>query len=209
MFFDVPVSPDADTARDWAVNELSKDKYQAHGPSWWERVRDAISDFFSRIFTVDFAGNPVGAVVTILILVGLVGLVVYVVAGPVRRARRGHKARAVFDDDHRSAAEMRKAADAAADAGDWNLAVLERFRAIVRSLEERDLLPERPGMTATEAASAAGARFSRVAMDMGRAADVFDRVRYGGLAATSDDDNSLRALDQAAQSLQVLSEVTP
>ena len=43
----------------------------------------------------------------------------------------------------RTAAEIRAAADAAAAAGDWTTAVLERFRAIVRGLEERAVLDER------------------------------------------------------------------
>ena len=62
--------------------------------------------------------------------------------------------------------QIRAAADAAAAAGDWALAVLERFRAIVRGLEERTVLDERAARTAHEAALAAAARLPALAAEL-------------------------------------------
>ena len=57
----------------------------------------------------------------------------------VGRSRRA--ARRLFDDE-RDARALARAADAAAERGDWGTAVVERFRAIIRSLDERGLIED-------------------------------------------------------------------
>ena len=106
--------------------------------------------------------------------------VAFWVAGPVRARVAGRpRPWSSSGDDARTAAELRAAADAAAARGDWSTAVLERFRAVVRSLEERALLDDRPGRTAHEAAEAAAARLPARAAELRRAARLFDDVCYG------------------------------
>ena len=115
--------------------------------------------------------------------------------GPVRRTASG--ATTLFVGRTRSAAEHRRAADQAAASSRWEEAVLERYRAIVRSLEERTILDPRPGRTADEAAADAALVLPLVAADLRAAAQTFDTVAYGGRSASSTDDRFLRELDRA------------
>ena len=101
----------------------------------------------------------------------------------------------LFDDRPRSAAEHRAAAEAQAAQGHWNQAVRERMRAVVRSLEERALLDVRPGRTADEAASEAGAVLPAHADRLHTAARDFDDVTYGGRSAAEGTYRRLATLD--------------
>ena len=76
-------------------------------------------------------------------------------ATKITLARRKRKSGALFDDK-RDASMLTLSANKAAAAGDWVSAVVDRFRAIIRSLDERALLEDYPGMTAQEARSAWG-----------------------------------------------------
>lgn len=193
---DIPVEPDADTARRWAEVELSDPAYQDR-PNLLQTVLSWLADRFAdlQVTAVDVDPRLAALVVTTAVLVALV--VALVVAGPVRRARRDRRASAdVFGDDTRTAAELRASADARAAAGDWSAAVLDRFRAVLRSLEERVVLDERPGRTAHEAAQEAGDRLPGCAADLAAAALLFDDVCYGEAQADAADDARLRELDR-------------
>ncbi|MBD8080722.1 DUF4129 domain-containing protein [Cellulosimicrobium arenosum] len=192
---DVPVQPGADEARRWLVHELAKPEY-AQDPSLLERFLDWFTGLFDGAPTLDLhRGLAALAVVAVVVVVAVVA---YRVAGPVRLSRKGAPSAVVLDEDDRSAAELRAAADSAAAAGDWATAVLERFRAVVRSLEERALVEPRPGRTAREAAEAGGDRLPDVAADLTTAAHLFDDVCYGKRTVGPDADASLRALDARA-----------
>lgn len=194
-----PVAPGEEEARRWAEEELSKGIYQGERESLLRRLLDAIAEFFSR--AESSSDVPTGAV-AIAIVVGLVialglALVLY---GPLRRVRRIKTAsHDVLADDVRSAAELRIAATAHEEAGQWSLAVLERFRAITRSLIERVILDDRPGQTAYEVAHSAGPKLPAIAADIENAAALFDRVCYGELPATAAEAAWMRELDDRVQ----------
>ncbi len=191
---DVPVDPDRETAHRWLLEELSRPEY-ATEPSLLQRLVEWFLGLFDDVAVPDVPGWQL-ALVVLGVAVAVV-LVAWWVAGPVRTARRAARRSAVvLEDDARTADEMRAAADAAAGRADWSTAVLERFRAVVRSLEERVVLEEQPGRTAHEAADAAAVRLPGVAADLRRAASLFDDVCYGTLPAGADDDAFLRALDR-------------
>jgi len=190
-----PVEPDADTARQWAADELAKSEYHT-GPSLLERLVSWIVDQVARL--QDMPGpSGAGALVFPLLVVVAVVVVSLLVAGPVRRSRAVRAAaRDLLLDDTRTAEQIRAAAAAAADAGDLSLATAEWFRAMVRGMEERTLLDERPGRTADEAAGAAGARLPELAGELGAAARTFDAVLYGRHRASATDEATMRALDK-------------
>ncbi|UJP41807.1 DUF4129 domain-containing protein [Cellulomonas palmilytica] len=186
-----PVTPDADTARRWMHEELASPEYQDRR-SILERLLEWLQQQFADLQGVSVDGPVLAAVLVGAVAVAL--LVAWWVAGPVRSGRAS-AARSVLDhDDARTAAQLRAAADAAARSGDWTTAVLERFRAVVRDLEERAVLDERPGRTAHEATLDAGARLPDVAADLVAGGALFDDVAYGGRPATQPDDERLRAL---------------
>ena len=201
MRFESPLLPDADEARGWAEEELAKDAYTQHGESWQQAVRRWFEDLFNRI--ADWKpeggfGSPTG-ILTILVIALLIGLAIWLIVGPVRRSRRLATARkhSVFEDDNRPAAEILTGAERAAQSGDWRTAVIESYRALIRSLEERDLIDDRPGITAHEAAGETSERFPDVAESMLKSADAFDATRYGHYGATESDYNTIRATDRA------------
>jgi len=196
LHVEVPVVPDASTARRWATEELANPVYH-RGKSLLSRLLDWFFSLFEGS-SAPFLGLTPGAVAAVIVVVVLaVAGVAFWIAGPVRLARRAAGSVVVLGDDTRTAAQLRAAADASANRGDWSAAVLDRFRAIVRALEERTVLDELPGRTAHEAAEAAAARLPSHTADLRRAGRTFDEVCYGKVAAGPDTDSWLRTLDAA------------
>ncbi len=193
---DVPVDPDAETARGWLRAELADPVYHQR-PNLlqraWEWVLAQLQQAQDAIGGMDVR---LAAVIAVAVL-ALGVTIAFAVAGPVRRARRDRRASVdVFGDDVRTAAELRAAADAAAAQGRWADAVLDRFRAVLRSLEDRVVLEPRPGRTADEGAREAGVRLPACAEDLARAARLFDDVCYGDADAGAQDDAWLREVDR-------------
>lgn len=194
---DVPVDPNAEQARAWLEAELVDPIYHDQ-PSLLERL---IAWFMEQL---DLAGRAistlnvgVAAIVTLAVILVIVAIGL-LVAGPIRRTRRTARPSAdVLGDDLRTAAELRAAADAHAAAGRFGPAVLDRFRAILRSLEERAILDPRPGRTADEAAMLAGDRLPALAGDLSRAGRLFDDVCYGDAEADAVAAGWMRDLDTA------------
>ena len=193
---DVPVEPDAEQARSWLAAELADPVYH-QGPSLLDRlyawVQEQLAALGPAIAGVDplVAALVVGGVILVVVVVALL------VAGPVRRARLGPRgSHHVLVDELRSAAELRAAADASAADGRYHDAVLDRFRAILRSLEERTVLDPLPGRTAHEAAEASAGRLPSCAQDLRTAGRLFDDVAYGDLEATAESYRWLTDLDR-------------
>jgi hypothetical protein len=198
----VPVQPERDQARSWAVQELSRREYQEARPSLVERALTWLGDVLDR---VDFGtGAPPGLGLLALGLL-VAGVAIYAVrraGGLHANARR--RAEAVLPAGRSTAAEHRAAAERHAQAGDWDLAVVERFRAIAREFEERALLRPQPGRTAVEVARDGGAVLPELAADLLAAARWFDDVSYGHLSVGRPADLALRELDDR---LRVTSDV--
>lgn len=195
---DVPVTPDAEQARTWLERELLLPAYQ-HRPSLLDQLTTWLEQLFLDAPWHGLNGTLVAGLAVVAL--ALVTAVAFWVAGPVRRTRRTRSSGLVHvTDDRRTAAQIRIDADAAATRGDWDRAVAERFRALVRSLEERAVIDERPGRTAHEAVEAALRRLPALTAGLRRAGVLFDDVVYGGVPATSGDDTWLRGLDAEVMS---------
>jgi uncharacterized protein DUF4129 len=192
----VPIVIDRDDARRAAEAELAKPEYQAAQPNPWERALSWVGQRLADLFNGAMKLTPGGAL-GLLVLLAVVVLVVVVVrlrVGGLARASRVR--RQVFEDHALAARDHRRAAEEAAAAGDFAAAVRERFRAIVRELEERGVLDELSGRTADEAAREAGLRLPDSREALLSAASLFDAVRYGGQSASIVDYERLVALDQ-------------
>jgi hypothetical protein len=195
----VPLDPSREQARAWAVEELAGREYRTDEPGLVQRALQWLLD---RLSGVEVPGGPVaavGLVVLALVVAVVLGLVLRRVGLPGRTARRGGDRALYGATGPRSAAEHRAAAERAAAEGDVSTAVLERFRAVVRDLEERAVLTEQPGRTADEAARAAGALLPDLAGDLRAGARSFADVRYGDRAATPAAVDELARLDDAVR----------
>lgn len=192
----VPVVPDEPTARQWLEQELTDPAYARAKPGLLQRVWEALQDALN---SAEGPTSPLLLLVLLAVVVGVVALVVWRV-GPLRAAARTGTAGAgeIGLEEHVTAAGYRARADAAVAAGDWRTAVLDRFRALVRGLEERTVLDPRPGRTADEAAGEAGQLLPAVADALTTAARLFDDVAYGDRAATPEHHDRVREADDAA-----------
>jgi len=190
MTGEVPIEPDAETAREWLVGELAKAPYREAEPTWFDRLSSAVWDWVSSLLEGS-EGGPPALVWAILLSVAIAALVAsYLIFGPPRLNRRSAAAGAVFDDaDTRDADAIRAAAESAAADEDWPLAIEEMFRSIARGLSERAVLVSVPGMTAGALATRAQRFFPDHAVAFASAAARFDRVRYlGGGGSRADFD---------------------
>jgi hypothetical protein len=194
----VPVELGRDEARLRARAELADPSYDAE-PSLLERAVAWVLEQLGRLVDASAGVSP-GAWVGLGLLLAALLLGVLVVrrrVGPLARsARRGDP---VFGSRALSAAQHRAAADEAEGQGAWARAVVERYRALVRGLEERAVLDARPGRTADEAAREAGTQLPGLAADLLAGARLFDAVRYGGHPCGAPDHERLRALDDAVR----------
>ena len=194
-----------DEARQAAERELSKGIYAQNEPGPVERAVEKVFEWLEELLGRAVSGTPGGALGLLVLVVLVVGLAVLVIwrSGPIRRGARAG-APVVELSGRLDAAEHRRRADGYASEGRFAEAVRERMRAIVRELETRGVLEPRPGRTADEVASEAGAAVPAVAPDLRTAATVFDEVWYGGRPATAQAEALLRRADQRLQRAQLV-----
>lgn len=193
---DIPRVP----AQEAAERELSKPMYHENDPNLLERALDRFWDWAGGLFDAAAGAAPggvVGVVAVVLVVLALLAALWWRLGTPHRAPSSGGDA--LFDDGARTAADHRTAAARHASAGQWNQAVQERMRAVVRSLEERTLLDPRPGRTADEAAAEAGRSLPAHAEGLRSAARAFDDVTYGGRTA---DEPAYRRVEQLDTSLE-------
>lgn len=203
-----PLVPGEDEARKWAEEELSRAIYQGDRESLFQKLLNALFDLFTRADSQTTLPVNAVAVLIVVFLLVLVGVALFIY-GPLRRTQKIKRdSHEVLVDDPRSALEMRAAAQAHEEAGQWSQAVLERFRALTRSLIERVILEDQPGQTAHEVARATRIPFPDAAVDIERAAELFDRVCYGEIPATGAEARWMRELDERVENTRPAVKVT-
>lgn len=192
-----PLDPDRQEARRWAAEELSKPVYRDAQPDWltdlWRQFTDWLRSLNSGDpdFDTSFAVPVIGVTIVVLIAAAVL------FARPRLNARRRPARDPVDADPSVSPAEYRRLAAAAAARSDWRAAVVEQFRAIVRSAEDRTIIDPLPGRTADEVAGQLAGTFGSHAAALQRAAVLFDGIRYGRAQASARDHSDLVALDEA------------
>lgn len=198
----VPATPDAEEAREAAQRELSQPIYQDR-PSFWALLWAWIQEHIDPSRVVP--GAP--AWLSVLIVVVAVVVLLAVLLLLLRRVTLGRRARvssqALFEGDDRDSHTLTRDADDAAARQDWAAAVVDRFRAIIRSLDERALVEDYPGMTAQEAGTLASlALMDEQGLHAGlhQAAALFDAVRYGRVVSTAQQDEWMRQLAERVTS---------
>lgn len=179
---EIPLLPDPDEARSWLEDELAKPAYAEAQPTWFDQMAKAIGDFISGILNPQ-VGPGGGMVLAAIIGVLIVAIIVAaIIVWGVPRARASSRLTAddlLFgEEETRTAAELRQAAQQAAAAGDYDEAVILRFRALARRLSERGAVRLGPGATVHAFAAQASSAFPNEVAELSAAADVFDAVRY-------------------------------
>lgn len=191
--YDTPVTVNSDEARQLAIHELSKPEYHRPNlaPSPSPSPSTAIpspppthTDSSNHALTI--------ALIVVAIIVLVIALVLFL--RWLGRPRKTKKRKS--DKDKQSAAASapdeiltgaalhRRNAEHAADAANWAEAIRERFRAVIATLDERGLLPERADRTADEAARDAGVILPAHVATLAAAARAFDEVEYGEYVGT-------------------------
>ncbi|MEU7785908.1 DUF4129 domain-containing protein [Amycolatopsis sp. NPDC049159] len=196
FFTDVPVDIDRDSARRAAAEELSDPKYRDAQPGFLQQVGQWLGEQVDKLLRGMSSVVPGGPFGLLLVLVLLIVLVVVVRLRTGKVARTARADRVVFGGQRKNAADYRRSAAEAAAAGRYDDAVRDRFRAVVRALEERALLDTRSGRTADEAAAEAGTLLPNVADALRTGARLFDDVHYGGREGTEAAYRRLTELDE-------------
>jgi len=189
--------PDAGDARNQLAEELARAEYaQARPNPLLGFLDDLWQGFLSWFEGLNGLGANWGTAVVLAAAVALVLLAVAVVRPRLNR-RAPVPEPGLGLSPRLAAADYRARAERAAAAGDWSAACVERFRALVLAAEERTLLDPQPGRTAFEATGRLGSLFPEQAVDLARAATLFNALRYGDRRATAAEHAALASLDDA------------
>lgn len=193
---DVPVDIDRDTARRAAAAELADPKYREARPNFLQQIAQWLGELLEKLLNALSSGVPGGIFGLVLVVVLLIVLVVVIRLRTGKIARAAKAGRVVFGGSRQTADDYRRSAAEAAAGGRYDDAVRDRFRAVVRALEERALLDTRSGRTADEAAAEAGLLLPNVADGLREGARLFDDVHYGGREGTEAAYRTLTELDE-------------
>jgi hypothetical protein len=196
LLTDVPVDIGRDDARRAAAGELADPQYRDARPNLLQQVGQWLGEHLDRLLAALSSDVPGGLFGLVLVLVLLIVLVVVIRLRTGKIARTSRAGGVVFGGQRKSADDYRRSAEEAAAAGRFGDAVRDRFRAVVRALEERALLDTRSGRTADEAAAEAGLLLPDVAGLLRQGARLFDDVHYGGREGTEAAYRALTELDE-------------
>jgi Domain of unknown function (DUF4129) len=163
--------------------------------SFWARVLNWLAHL-PRTAGHVVPGGWFGLIALAILAVLVITLVVYW-ARPARSRRS--RADAVLDGTPMSARDHRRAAGRLAGAGDYTGAIVEAVRAIAAELDERAILPPRPGRTAGELAAEAGRDLAGLGGGLRAAMQLFDDVRYGGKNGTLAGYELVSGVDEAVR----------
>lgn len=194
-----PLSPDRDDAREWAERELSDPAYDVAEPTVLDRIARSVGDFIQDLFGAQLpdAWAPGFALIAGIVVIALLVVAVLVWGRPRGTARVRRAAGDLFGEhEERSAAALRSDAEAAARRGEWNEAIVLRFRAVARGLAERTIVETTAGTTVHAFAREAARAFPGSAARMNAAASAFDDVRYLRRQGTEDAYRAIATLDE-------------
>lgn len=189
-----PVSGGA--AQHAARAELAHSEYHQDDPGLTTRILHWIGRHLSELFH----GGGGSHALLIAFVVVLAALIVFAVrAGLPQRAARGGELLGadplapVPARDHRRIAAQLTAEGRRAEA------LREWLRAAVATIEERGVLPARPGRTGAATAREAGPLLPSAAADLATATRAFDEVWFGGREATDADVSTAAAAAEAVR----------
>lgn len=177
--------PTLDEARGELARELARREYSDALPTpvleFLESAWRSFTDWLAGLESL----RP-GLGVTVLMVAGVAVAIASVLLARPRLAGRATPVDADVElglDSAMSARDYRELAAVAAGNREWATACLQRFRAMVRRVEERTFLDENPGRTAYEASDRLRLLFPTEADALGWAAGLFNAIHYGNHGA--------------------------
>lgn len=200
---DLPVpSSSADEVRRITEEVLSRPEFAGAEPAWWERVLDAIGNFFAEILRALSAGDR-GSIIGTVVLVAVVLAAAAVLIRYVATVRRSATVPVAVDlQIGRSPRDWLAEAQVHAQAERWRDAVRCRYRALLAELAAAGLVDEVAGRTSGEYRAAVAVDLPSAAAAFDEATGVFDLAWYGHEPTSAGDVASLiqaarRTLDDA------------
>ncbi len=190
---DPPLDPSGSEARSRLRRELLHTEYHQQN-LFQELLNWLIRKIGGGVGAASDAG-PIPTLMTMLIFIGLVAGLAWLVSRAQRTARGKDETRAVLTEEVITADELRARADAALQAGRFEEAVVDGFRAVAVRQVERGRLPDTPGATAHEVAETLAREYAPMADRVHGSARLFDEVLYGDRPATREQAGSVLALD--------------
>jgi hypothetical protein len=196
IFLDPPIG--GEQGRELAKQELKKPIYHRDDPSPLDRALSKVQEWLNSLFqTID---NPSrsggGGIIALLIILVLLIVIIVLVVLYMRRRNARSQRDALLDGETMAAADHRSLAEQLAGEGRYAEAIRERLRAIARDLEERAILDPRPGRTADELATEAGAELPELADELATGVRIFDDVWYGDRPGTAEGYATLTTLEE-------------
>jgi len=186
--------------RQTADEVLSQPKFVANEPSLLDRAWDRVTEFLGDLLSVVSNATAFGGVaVGWIILAAMLGLIVFFLVRVMPRRRMTRSAGVHAEVKTRATRTSRATwlaeAEAAEAAGLHREAVRARYRATVAGLVENEELPDVPGATVGELATAFEADPSR-SDPFTSSGGAFSDVWYGGDDAEKDDADRIANWDQ-------------
>ena len=171
---------DRDTGREWVEHELSKPEYAANDLTPLERIGRWLSSLWDSLVHAALGANSPWLL--IVVVLGLAAIVAFIV-WRVRRAgfRRVGVPLAAFDPvvSQPEPGPWRESAARAAQAGDFETAVIDESRAIFAILSVKQIVSLESSATASEIARSAEAALPEHGSAVHGVAEVFNDLRYG------------------------------
>ena len=190
---DPPLDPSGSEARSKLRRELLHPEY--HRQNLLQEILRWLSRKIGGGLDRASQAPPLSTFMAMLILVALVALLVWLGSRARRTAHEKDQRQTVLTTEVVTADELRSRAEAALDAGRFEAAVVDGFRAVAVRQVERGRLADAPGATAHEVAETLATEYAAMAGDVHRSARIFDEVLYGHRPATREQAAAVLALD--------------
>jgi hypothetical protein len=193
-----PVGGDA--ARKAAQAELRRREYHRDDPGLLSRFLHWVGRRLDALFS---GSGGTHALLIVLVIVLAVVVVFALRAGSPARGTGGARSGALDPLAPVAARDHRRIAEELTAQGRREEALREWLRAAVASIEERGVLPPRPGRTGAATAREAGQLLPAAADDLQAATRAFDEVWFGGRAAREADVTVARSAADAVATARV------
>lgn len=176
-------------------------------PTWWDRLVERIGKWLERLFggsdapTTGGWGGPVAELILWIVLiglaVGLVALIAVVVARRVRRAPGDEAEVRVELEEDRSVRDWARLAAEHEAAGRWKEALRCRYRELVGTLMDREVVAAVPGRTTGELRVDVAGRSPDVAEAFSEATLLFELAWYADRPTGAEENGRFRELSAA------------